>query len=80
MRADLNTLMHMKMEDSMVIVLIFKLYKSLCAYVSRKEHQSIMLFCFNVHSKDSSRKKKNRIKHPKHTQTNLETSSRQKVN
>lgn len=58
MRADLNTLMHMKMEDSMVIVLIFKLYKSLCAYVSRKEHQSIMLFCFNVHSKDSSRKKK----------------------
>lgn len=80
MRADLNTLMHMKMEDSMVIVLIFKLYKSLCAYVSRKEHQSIMLFCFNVHSKDSSRKKKNRTKHPKHTQTNLETSSRQKVN
>lgn len=58
MRADLNTLMHMKMEDSMVIVLIFKLYKSLCAYVPRKEHQSIMLFYFNVHSKDSSRKKK----------------------
>lgn len=58
MRADLCTLMHMKIEDSMVIVLIFKLYQSLCAYVSRKEHQSIMLFCFSVHSKHSSRKKR----------------------
>lgn len=67
MRADLNTLMHMKMEDSKVILLIFKLYKSLCAYVSRKEHQSIMLFCFNVHSKDSSRKKEKNKTSQTHT-------------
>lgn len=58
MRADLSTLMHMKIEDSMVIVLIFKLYKSLCAYISRKEQPSIMIFCFNVHSRHSSRIKR----------------------